>query len=157
MTKTTWTDSQGRTWSARVTIAEALRLKKEDDIDLLDSRAITELVSDPLQIVYLLCCIHSPQCEEHGVAGAGDFAEVCTETEAVAIGAVDALSEGLADFFGRLGKPSLANVVRRAMQAARQAEQAANRVIEEQGESVVRMVAGKAESDIRKAIANALK
>jgi len=134
--KTTWTDTQGRTWSARMTIAEANRLKAEESIDLLDPESLKLLIGDPLAVVGLICAVHAPQINEAGLTR-GDFAEVCTETERVASDAADALVEALADFFGRLRKPALATLVKVAMQTTNAAEQQVKLRVETKGRAMM--------------------
>lgn len=150
--KTTWTDLKGRTWSSRVTLAEYSRLKSEEGIDLCDPEQLKTLVADPLSVVHLLCCVHGPQIAEEGMTR-GDFAEVCTETEGVAVDAADALVEALADFFGRLRKPALANVVRLALEAATAAERQANQLIDSKGRAMMDRAMAKSLADLDKAIA----
>ena len=82
----------------------------------------------------------------------GDFAEICTETEAIANAAVDALVEALADFFGRLRKPALASVVRKAIEAARATENQAQQMLETRGDEVLTSVMRKSRDALAKAI-----
>lgn len=132
MATTKWTDAENRTWSARLTIGEAQRLRTEEGIDLLDAEALKRLVSDPLTVVRLICSVHAPQYEEAGLT-VGDFAEICTSTEEVASAAADAMVEALADFFGRLRKPALAQVIRLALDAANSAERQATMKVHDRG------------------------
>ena len=151
MPTTTWIDARGEKWSARMTIAEAIRIKAEDGIDILDAEQLGTTTDDPLAVVHLLCCVHGQQIEEAGITR-GDFAELCTETEEVANAAVDALVEALADFFNRLRKPALASVVRRSIEAARATEQQANEVLANRGNEVLRSVMRKSRDAITKAL-----
>ena len=151
MGSTTWTDARGKQWSARMTIGEAIRIKSEDGIDLLDAEQLGTTTNDPLAVVHLLCCVHGPQIEKNGMTR-GDFAEICTETEAIANAAVDALVEALADFFGRLRKPALASVVRKAIEAARATENQAQQMRETRGDEVLTSVMRKSRDALAKAI-----
>lgn len=151
MSKTSWTDADGTQWSARMTIAEAQRLKADEGIDLLDPEQLKSLVSDPLSVVHLITCVHAPQIEEAGITR-GDFAELCTQTEGIATDAADALVEALADFFGRLRKPALANVVRLALEAATAAERQANQLIDSKGRKMMDRAMAKSLADLDAAI-----
>jgi len=152
MPNTTWKDNHGRDWSARVTLAEANRLRS-DGFDLLDAESLKALTADPFKVVELIAAVHAEQCEAAGMTRA-DFAEVCTETEAVAIAAADALVEALADFFTRLRKPALAAVVRKAMQAATTVEANSTDMINQHGDAALEQVIREANQKVETALAN---
>ena len=154
MAKTIWTDTQGRTWSARMTIAEANRLKAEEGIDLLDPEALKMLIGDPLAVVGLICAVHGPQIAEQGLTR-GDFAELCTETEQVASAAADALVEALADFFGRLRKPALATIARMSVETANAAEQQVKIRVETKGRAMMQASLAKGVADLDAALEDA--
>lgn len=147
---TLWQDAQGRQWTARVTIAQAARIKSEG-FDLLDPKQLSTIVDDPLQVVTLICRIHADQAAQSGLS-TDDFAELCTETEEVAIAAAEALVEGLADFFCRIRKPALASVVRKANQAAKAVESHADKMLEERGAKVLETVIADAARELDRAL-----
>lgn len=130
---TRWTDNAGREWTARVTIGLAEHLRS-GGIDLLDPKSLASIVDDPLRVVGLLCDLHAQQWQELGITR-GDFAEVVTETAEVATAAVEAMTEGLADFFARIRRPALAAVVREAMAHAVAAEKQATELVSTRGKA----------------------
>lgn len=154
MAKTIWTDTLGRTWSARMTIAEANRLKSEEGIDLLDPESLKMLIGDPLAVVGLICSVHAPQIAQQGLTR-GDFAELCTETDKVASDAADALVEALADFFGRLRKPALATIARMSVETANAAEQQVMIRVETKGRAMMQASLARGLADLDAAIEQA--
>lgn len=112
-------------------------------VDLLDPDQTQRLMTDPLAVVGLICDMHEPQWTEAGITR-GDFAELCTETAAVAQAACDAAVEALADFFTRLRRPASAAVVREAMAHSDAAEKQATELVTTKGRAKLRRMLSEA-------------
>lgn len=151
MTGTTWRDAQEREWTCRLTVAEAMRLKSDDGIDLMDANCLAKHASDPLQVVFLLVRIHAPQWQAAGLTH-GDFAEICTESESVAHAAADCLMAALADFYRRLRMPALADVVAKADAASKAAATRAQQMLDERGDAAIARVVGDVEKELQAAL-----
>lgn len=118
--KTVWTDTQGRVWRAHVSIGTAERLRAEG-IDLLDPKQLGTIYQDPFQLVRLNAAIHREQWEELGLSE-GDFLALSTDDEYAARESIAAMEAGLADFFHRMRRESLAAVLTAASDAARETD-----------------------------------
>jgi hypothetical protein len=152
---TTWKDSQSREWICRLTVAEAMRLKSDDGIDLLNAEVLAEHSGDPLKAIFLLVRIHAEQWKEEGLTH-GDFAEICTESEDIAIAAADCLMAALSDFYRRLRMPALADVVEKADAAAKAASNRAQQLLADRGDAAIATVVGQIDRELSEALDNVI-
>lgn len=115
-----WTDAQGRVWRAHVSIGTAARLRAEG-VELLDPELLGTIYQDPLQLVRLNAAIHREQWEALGLSE-GDFLALSTDDEYTARESIAAMEAGLADFFHRMRRESLAEVLSAVSNAARETD-----------------------------------
>jgi pyridoxine 5'-phosphate synthase PdxJ len=114
--QTKWTDATGRTWSAYIGIGLAEELKA-GGLDLLDPSQLSALYQDPFALVKLNAEAHRKQIEAANLTAA-DFIELSTADERVARASLAALEAALESFFRRLRRGALAEVIRKASDAA---------------------------------------
>lgn len=129
---------------------------KDQGTDLLDNSQLVALVQDPLRVVDLLCKVHADECAKREISP-GDFAELCTENAEVAVNAVEALVEAIADFFARLGRPALAEVTRKQRQAVEAAENKAIQTLEAMQGQTVKQIEANVETMIRESLTSGVK
>lgn len=112
----TFTDLQGHAWNLAITIADARRLKSEGGIDILDPKSLQETTDDLYLRFDLIAGICADQIAALGIT-AKEF-DVRLADAAVHESACRALREALTDFFLRAGRPDLARVMDRIVEAA---------------------------------------
>lgn len=146
---TIWTDENGTEWNARITIGIADKLRTERDIDLLDAEIISGLITDPYQLVNLLCAIHADQIEKNGITK-DEFAELCFCSPETGVACTDALMDSLSDFSRRLQRPALAKAIEKTAKAMRETEQKGMTLVETKADQLL-------QREMRKALAEAEK
>lgn len=150
-----WRDANGREWIARLDIGAAEDLKGRG-LDILDPHALGDAIADPIKALEIMAAAHRKQCAERNLE-IGDFVEVATETEQVALAAAVALEAALADFFRRLRRPALAGVVATATKAAEAAtELALAKLADPRVEQAMRAALERAGADVDAAIEAAI-
>ena len=126
-----FTDTEGRTWTVRITVAEIKRVRAALDVDLLDladGRLIRRLMDDPVLLCDALYVLVQPQAEEAGVSDEEFGAAMGGEAIARA---TEAMVEALTDFI----PPRRARLIRTAMRHTERLEETALRIAEEKLES----------------------
>ena len=93
----TFTDTEGRKWSPRISLYTAGRIKRQCSVDVNDIDSLNSGIQDPLTLMDMLFCAiedeaikRSISAQDFGNALGGDSLEQATE----------ALLYGIADFFG---------------------------------------------------------
>ena len=116
-TKFTWTDSQGRKWSAYIRFEDAVRLREQNSIDLLDPKSMETLFSQmPLDRVEAMAELARSQWQRENLTYS-DFTDALLSTESSFTDATAALRAAISDFSRRLGREDLAIVSDRAWKA----------------------------------------
>lgn len=149
----TWKDANGRTWSTRITLADARRLK-DNGTDLLDTERMKDLFGDTLTIVEVMAELARTQWIEKELTYP-QFADLVIETPEVYEKASAAFVEGITDFFRRLARPALAELVEKAFEAAQVTQQ--TMMARVQGSQINRLILAaqaKAEKEFDDAIEN---
>lgn len=114
-----WSDSQGRKWSTAIKAIDAVRLRDDSAVDLLDPKAMEVIFgSDPLKRIEVMGELARDQWAHQGLRYE-DFADAMLSTPTSFIDATAALRVSIADFFRRLGREDLAAVVDRAWKVMR--------------------------------------
>lgn len=127
----TVTDSQGRAWLMRITLAQAIQLRTKRKVDLLASdsgKTAMQVAGD----VAALCEIAYDICEQQrtqlGIVEESDFLTAFDGDSWQDL--IDAVVEGIIDFFPNSRRTAIAEVWRRQKQAAnRAAEEVTSRVL----------------------------
>ncbi|QDV26938.1 hypothetical protein [Aureliella helgolandensis] len=152
-----WNDGSGQSWSTTIALSDALRLKQEMAIDILDPKSVEVIFgSDLVRRTEVLGELARPQWEEAGIAYT-DFADLLLSGPTTFVDASDALRRGLSDFFRRAGREDLAIVADRAWKAMEAGMQVS--VAKASGEKVGKILqAGidRAEADLDKELDRAL-
>lgn len=112
-----FSDNQGHQWSALTTLGTANRLRK-DGVNLLDTKRVSEILADPIELFNLLFLI----CEKQAIKLGIDDEDFGARLVGVAPEAANTLVEALEDFFRQAGKPAMATLIKK-LWAATQREQ----------------------------------
>lgn len=112
----TWVDNQGRSWSCRVTIEDAKRLKSTG-CDIADPKAFEAAFASSLAQLEVFAELMRPQWERIGLQY-DQFVELMIETDDRIAQVQSAFVAGITDFFRRLGEPWMAAVAEKAWKAA---------------------------------------
>ncbi len=95
----TFIDTEGHAWCLRITLPLATRAQREESIDVFaipSDEGAAEAIRSPIKLCNLLWCLVRDQAPE-GV-GPEEFASRLGD--GVILRAAEALTEGIADFFG---------------------------------------------------------
>jgi hypothetical protein len=146
---TSWTDSTGREWAAKIDLGAARRFVDEKGIDLLNAEQLGQAMQDPWRVLDLLVLAHRTQAQARQLSD-GDLVELATETEEIAQASFESTGEALAAFFGRLRRQSLALVVRKAMAVSRTQEQKTTHTLETRADEILEHTISQAEEEMNR-------
>jgi hypothetical protein len=114
--KLIWVDPNGRRWSTRFEIPDAIALR--DRYDVKDSKRIDAVLADPEQLLDFAVEFFRPQWTKHeDVITEVDFMVALTATETSLAEAHAAIVAGLINFFRRCGDVKRAAILERAVAA----------------------------------------
>jgi len=128
----TVTDSQGRAWMLRITLAQAIQLRAKRGVDLLASdsgKTAMQVAGDVAALCEIAYDISAMQRGQLGIVEESDFLAAFDGDSWQDL--IDATVEGIIDFFPSSRRTAVAEVWRRQKLAAnRAAEQVTKRVME---------------------------
>lgn len=111
-----WTAPNGRVFSFRLKLGDVIRIR-ENGTDLLSPETLKTFFADSLAIVELMAEATRPQWEALAVTYL-EFNDWLIEGDESFIAARKAFTNGLEDFFRRIGQPPMADLIRKAADAA---------------------------------------
>ncbi len=148
----TWTDSQGREWNFRLTIADLKRLKSAGT-DIADPDVYKTLFGDTLGLIETVAEVLRPQWESRALSYE-QFAECLIETPDSLVAVQAAFVAGLSDFFRRAQSLERAVIVEKAWAATKATKLAIERRANSQElQGLIDAALAKEEENFREAIA----
>ncbi len=120
--KVTFADKEKRSWSLRITIADARRLK-ETGTDICNPEGFQIIFASTLSQIEMIAELMRPQWEAASMSYE-QFADWLIDDEGRWAEVQECFINALTDFFRRLGEPHLARLAEKAREAAEKAVRA---------------------------------
>lgn len=144
-------DAKGVTWDLVLTVQSARKIRSRLNVDVLDNNSLAAATGDPLVCCDILWVLCEDQAATRGVSEDQFYVGVI-EGETFEDASV-ALLEELADFFLRLGRRLMAQMIRQTLQARPKMKTAVTNQMPAMAEMVTRMI-DQAETELATAFAS---